>query len=161
MKCLRATIVAMSLVPAAVLNPGAAWSSACNEEKVVEIHMTAGEVCGTIAAMRPRSGGISPVDRMSKYECLANPRNMTPPPRRTSCCGKRAQSHSRRTGNIFRRSQGGQRNLDFPHASERYLSHRFLSMCDVGRKRRGAYLHEMMFARNDGKSSPRPSSHGG
>jgi hypothetical protein len=43
MKRLLATIASMSLVPTAVLIPGVAWSSACNEEIVVEIHMAAGE----------------------------------------------------------------------------------------------------------------------
>jgi hypothetical protein len=45
MKRLLATIASMSLVPTAVLIPGVAWSSACNEEIVVEIHMAAGERC--------------------------------------------------------------------------------------------------------------------
>ena len=34
-----------SFVPTAVLIPGVAWSSACNEEVVVEIHMAAGDLC--------------------------------------------------------------------------------------------------------------------
>ena len=36
---------ATSFVPTAVLIPGVAWSSACNEEVVVEIHMAEGDLC--------------------------------------------------------------------------------------------------------------------
>ena len=45
MKRLLTTIVATSFVPTAVFIPGVAWSSACNEEVVVEIHMAEGDLC--------------------------------------------------------------------------------------------------------------------
>jgi hypothetical protein len=78
MKRLRATIVALSLVPAAALNPGAAWSSACNEEKVVEIHMTAGGVCwdyrGNATTFRGKFAGGQNVEvRMSGESAQYDP----------------------------------------------------------------------------------------
>jgi len=84
MKRLLTTIVATSFVPTAVLIPGVAWSSACNEEVVVAIHMAAEDLCWDYRGNATTFVASLQADRMSKCGCQANPRSSIPSSRRTS-----------------------------------------------------------------------------